>query len=235
MRTGYRHMEAAQLSISDLLCSLQEMSSEARARFLEDNDVENMSVREMKAEMRRRFRPNTDTEMKTAASVISTDYEIVDGGEYPDVWSIFDKEWDGQLHRVPVRLLKPIERYEELFGPRLGEEYDNYLKMMEYLIELLGRGDKASAFPVIVTKDLTVLDEQEIVRAYRDLGIEEIDVKYATASPYAVSKGMTIEELKIYESMSLHVGRWMDAGRVKLSDSRSKFRAEMLKKGIDVI
>ena len=40
--------------------------------------------------------------------------------------------------------------------------------------------------------------------------------------------------MKISMSLILHIGRGMDAGPVKLTDSMRKFREEMLQKGIDV-
>ena len=33
-----------------------------------------------------------------------------------EFWKVFDKKWDGQIHRVPVRLLKPVESYDVLLG-----------------------------------------------------------------------------------------------------------------------
>ena len=190
---------------------LQEVPQDKRERFLAENDVANMTVKEMKESL--------------SGDVTSK--------EDDSIWSIFDKVQDDQLYRVPVRLLKPIERYEEFFGPRIGEEYIEYLNMMKYLYE--SYEDKpALRSTVLITRDYTVLDEQEIVRAYRDLGIEEINDRYATLDSKVRIKGMTIEEQKIYLSLILHIGRGMDAGRIKLTDSMKKFRAEMLQKGIDV-
>ncbi len=200
---------------------LQEMNPDDRMSFLDTHDVKTMSVREMKDEM--------------AGVVLRIDQPVdeqrVDNSE--DIWKVFDRESDPNIYKVPISLLKPIDRYEEFFGPRRGEDYVNYLKHIQGYYNEYG-GDKQKDFHIIITRDMTVLDEQEIVRAYKDLGVEEVFVRYADIDPERLIPGMTVEELKIYESMGLHVGRGMDDGPIKLTDSMMKFRKEMLAKGVDV-
>ena len=196
---------------------------------------------------------NDETLANKDASIADKDASLanVDDEYITEVLKVFDIDSSSRgLQIVPVKDLKPLGRYEEFFGPRKGEEYIKYLHLIndcckreaagsEGLRECPGDGDDAAGprvldIPITVTKDMTVLDDQEMARACKDLGIEKAVVKYSSISEKMLSYGMTIEEMKIYMSLILHIGRGMDAGPVKLTDSMRKFREEMLQKGIDV-
>lgn len=200
---------------------LSEMNPDDRMSFLDTHDVKAMSVREMK------------DELAGVVLRVSQPMDVQQAEDTEDIWKVFDRERDPNIYKVPISLLKPIDRYEEFFGPRRGEDYVNYLNQLQYYYDKYGGNEKLD-FRIIITRDMTVLDEQEIVRAYKDLGVEEVFVRYADIDPERLIPGMTVEELKIYESMGLHVGSGMDAGPIKLTDSMMKFRKEMLAKGVDV-
>ena len=55
---------------------------------------------------------------------------------------------------------------------------------------------------VVITRDYTVLDGQEIVFAYKDLGIEEISATFAYVD--RIVKCLTLEENKTMYSLSFH-------------------------------
>ena len=117
---------------------LQEMPEDERAGFLKEKDVSSMSVREMKAAIRGDCVPPIQS-----GSMADLDDEI---------WRAFDKESDATEYYVPVRLLKPIDRYEEYFGPRIGQEYIEYLELMELFHET----SDGNELPIIITRDYTV-------------------------------------------------------------------------------
>ena len=100
---------------------------------------------------------------------------------------------------------------------------------LEFNMEAVRLADR-----VLITRDMTVLDDYEIVRAYMDLGIETIYAKYYCLPSESLVPGMTLDEYKIRESLSLHSGMGELNEPQSVASSIVKFRREMLEKGIDL-
>ena len=252
VRTAQNYMKLARTfgdwdgveAIADLEASklflLQEMSADTREAFLEVHDVRSMSVRELKTQIKNFASDYLSGKLlPNHTAILDANYSDVVESGYPDqsdkdkIWTIFDREFDPEIYTVPVNSLRKLPRYEEFFYTRKGEKYIRYLDMMSFWLEFNMEAVRL-ADTVLITRDMTVLDDYEIVRAYMDLGIETIYARYYCLPSESLVPGMTLDEYKIRESLILHSGMGELNEPQSVASSIVKFRREMLEKGIDL-
>ena len=102
--------------------------------------------------------------------------------------SVIDQITDYNLYEIPINELKPLPDYERYFGNRTGKDYIHYLNCVDKY------GITES---VMISRDKTIIDGHERVRAWKDLGYKTIRCRYASVEEKH-RKGYSDEKLKLY-------------------------------------
>lgn len=102
--------------------------------------------------------------------------------------SVIDYKTDYNLYEIPINELKPLPDYERYFGNRTGKDYIFYLNCVDKY------GITES---VMITRDKTIIDGHERVRAWKDLGHKTIRCRYASMEE-KFRKGYPDDKLKLY-------------------------------------
>lgn len=102
--------------------------------------------------------------------------------------SVIDNVMDYNIYEIPIDELKPLPNYEKYFGNRTGKDYIFYLNCVDKY------GITES---VMISRDKTIIDGHERVRAWKDLGFKTIKCRYAYLEEKS-RKGYPDDKLKLY-------------------------------------
>lgn len=104
-----------------------------------------------------------------------------------EIWNVVDKERDENKYDIPIDSLKPLPNHETYLGRIRGKNYIEFLScIQEYGI----------TYPIIITRDMTIVDGHERVRACKDLGWETIPAVYLSCKN---DKNLKLEDLLLHE------------------------------------
>lgn len=103
-----------------------------------------------------------------------------------DIWKVIDKDRDENKYEIPIIELKPLPEHEKYFGTITGIDYIDFLNSIQKY---------GVVRPIIITRDKTIVDGHERVRACRDLGFQTVPAVYLCCKN---EKNLKLEELLLH-------------------------------------
>lgn len=121
---------------------------------------------ELPPDSRNEFMAENDLENLSTKDV---KIRIKDYKRNSDIWKFVDKERDENRYEIPIEELKALPEHEKYFGTIKGIDYIDFLNSIQKY---------GVVRPIIITRDKTIVDGHERVRACRDLGIQIVPAVY---------------------------------------------------------
>lgn len=135
-------------------------------------------------EKREEFIEKNDVKSMSTRELKKAIKQSIDNEHYGNV---IDLEMDMEEYDIPIRDLKELPEHNEFFASRKGKEWIDFLNAI----------DKYGVTkPIKISRDKTIIDGHERVRACKDLGIDTIKCKYAFEKEQN-RKNYTDEQLKL--------------------------------------
>lgn len=103
-----------------------------------------------------------------------------------DIWNVVDKERDENKYDVIIEYLKPLPNHEKYLGKIRGNNYIDFLSSIQKY---------GIIRPIIITRDMMIVDGHERVRACKDLGWETIPAVYLCCKN---DKNLKLEDLLLH-------------------------------------
>mgnify|MGYP003295048653 CR=1 FL=1 len=137
---------------------------------------------ELPTEEREEFRNKNDLKNMSARDIKG---KIKEHKRNSEIWKIVDKEPDVNKYDVPIDSLKPLPNHE-ILGKIRGKNYINFLSSIQKY---------GITYPIVITRDMMIVDGHERVRACKDLGWETIPAVYLSCQN---EKNLKLEDLLLH-------------------------------------